>query len=150
MDNSNSERGTGRTQRCIVRALSAGLRGETVVFVSADRAAGKEHRAYAIKWLTDNGFIGHHNVDVSPSRTILLGSGRVTFSMGESMSGPGLHCTTMIVEDHYVTECSARAAAAKAEKTADLEAVRQLLMKHGITHVTSPRKQYGKTYFCHL
>ena len=147
-------RGTGRSQRDIVRALSQALMGKQVLFVSMTPESGRAHWQVACDWLGANGFIGHKTVSLLPQENhIVMGVGSVLFSMGQSMSGPRLHGIQSIVEDHYVTECNAAKAEkdrVKAEKVEDLAEVVRLLDKHGITHVTSPRQQYGATYFCHL
>lgn len=152
--NSKEIRGTGRSERDIVRALSQALMGKRVLFVSATPESGRAHWHVATEWLQANGFIGHKGVQVvSHTNLIIMGVGSVLFSMGESMSGPRLHGIQYIVEDHFVTECSAAKAERdriKAEKVEDLAEVVRLLDKHGITHVTSPRQQHGVTYFCHL
>ena len=151
---SNQERGTGRSQRDIVRALSLAIMGKRVLFVSMTPESGRAHWEVACDWLEANGFIGYTGCAVRASENhIRLGVGSVLFSMGQSMSGERLHCIQHIVEDHFVTECNAAKAEKdrlKEEKTADLAEVVRLLDKHGITHVTSPRQQHGLTYFCHL
>lgn len=147
-------RGTGRSQRDIVRALSQALMGKQVLFVSMTPESGRAHWQVACDWLEANGFIGHKSVSLLPQENrIRMGVGSVLFNMGQSMSGPRLHDIQCIVEDHYVTECNAAKAERdriKAEKVEDLAEVVRLLDKHGITHVTSPRQQHGVTYFCHL
>lgn len=147
-------RDTGRSQRDIVRALSQALMGKSVLFVSMTPESGRAHWQVAWDWLKANGFIGHSTVCMLPHENrIRMGVGSVLFSMGQSMSGPRLHCIQHIVEDHSVTECNAAKAEqdrTEAEKVADLAEVVRLLDKHGITHVTSPRQQYGATYYCHL
>lgn len=147
-------RGTGRSQRDIVRALSQAIMGKQVLFVSMTPESGCSHWNMALEWLQANGFIGHTTVSLVPHENrIRMGVGSVLFSMGKSISGPRLHDIQCIVEDHYVTECNAAKAEKdriKAEKVEDLAEVVRLLDKHGITHVTSPRQQHGATYFCHL
>ena len=147
-------RGTGRSQRDIVRALSQAIMGKQVLFVSMTPESGCAHWNMALEWLRTNGFRDYLGCEVRPHENIIrMGAGRVLFSMGKSISGPRLHDIQCIVEDHYVTECSAAKAEKdriKAEKVEDLAEVVRLLDKHGITHVTSPRQQYGATYYCHL
>lgn len=147
-------RGTGRSQRDIVRALSQAIMGKQVLFVSMTPESGRAHWHLAIGWLQSNGFMDYLGCEVRPHANIIrMGAGRVLFSMGKSMSGPRLQGIQHIVEDHFVTECNAAKAEKdriKAEKVEDLAEVVRLLDKHGITHVTSPRQQYGATYFCHL
>lgn len=147
-------RGTGRSQRDIVRALSQAIMGKQVLFVSMTPESGRAHWHLAIGWLQSNGFMDYRGCEVRPHADIIrMGAGRVLFSMGKSMSGPRLHGIQHIVEDHFVTECNAAKAEkdrVEAEKVEDLAEVVRLLDKHGITHVTSPRQQYGATYFCHL
>lgn len=147
-------RGTGRSQRDIVRALSQAIMGKQVLFVSMTPESGCAHWNMACDWLEANGFIGHNTVSFLPQENLIgMGAGSVRFSMGQSMSGPRLYGIQHIVEDHFVTECNAAKAEkdrVEAEKVEDLAEVVRLLDKHGITHVTSPRQQYGATYFCHL
>ena len=147
-------RGTGRSQRDIVRALSQAIMGKRVLFVSMTPGSGLAHWHMALEWLQANGFIDYSGCTVRPhEHHIRMGAGSVLFSMGQSMSGPRLRCIQLIVEDHFVTECNAAKAERdriKAEKVEDLAEVVRLLDKHGITHVTSPRQQHGVTYFCHL
>lgn len=150
----NEIRGTGRSQRDIVRALSQAIMGKQVLFVSMTPGAGCAHWNMALEWLRTNGFRDYLGCEVRPHENIIrMGAGRVLFSMGKSISGPRLHGIQHIVEDHYVTECNAAKAEQdrlKAEREDDLAEVVRLLDMHGITHVTSPRQQHGATYFCHL
>lgn len=130
-------RGTGRSQRDIVRALSQALMGKQVLFVSMTPESGRAHWQVACDWLEANGFIGHKSVSLLPQENrIRMGVGSVLFNMGQSMSGPRLHCIQLIVEDHFVTECNA-AAAKKAEQEADKDTIAKLLRKHQWTTVQS-------------
>lgn len=127
-------RGTGRSQRDIVRALSQAIMGKQVLFVSMTTEAGRAHWQVAYDWLKANGFIGHKTVSLLPQENrIVMGVGSVLFSMGQSMSGPRLHGIQSIVEDHFVTECNA----AKAEQEADKDTIAKLLRKHQWTTVQS-------------
>lgn len=140
-------RGTGRSQRDIVRALSQALMGKRVLFVSMTPESGRAHWDVACDWLEANGFIGHTTVSLVPHENrIRMGAGSVLFSMGQSMSGPRLHCIQLIVEDHFVTECNA----AKAEKDRlaeeqddDKETIKRLMVKHGWSNVLNsvPRER---------
>ena len=136
---SNELRGTGRSQRDIVRALSQAIMGKQVLFVSMTPESGRAHWHLAIGWLQSNGFMDYRGCEVRPHADIIrMGAGRVLFSMGKSMSGPRLQGIQHIVEDHYVTECNA----AKAEKdrlaeeqAADKETIKRLMVKHGWSNV---------------
>lgn len=131
-------RGTGRSQRDIVRALSQAIMGKQVLFVSMTPESGRAHWDVACDWLGANGFIGHTTVSLVPHENrIRMGVGSVLFSMGQSMSGPRLHCIQLIVEDHFVTECNAVAAAKKAEQEDDKNTIAKLLRKHQWTTVQS-------------
>ena len=128
---SKEVRGTGRSQRDIVRALSLAIMGKRVLFVSANPEAGRAHWRVAYDWLDANGFIGYTGCEMRVhEHHIRMGAGSVTFSMGKSMSGPGLHCIQHIVEDHCVTECNAAAAAKKAEQEDDKNTIARLMHKH--------------------
>lgn len=131
---SNQERGTGRSQRDIVRALSQAMMGKRVLFVSMTPESGRAHWQVACDWLEANGFVGYSGCSLLPlENTIRLGVGHVLFSMGQSLSGPQLHCIQHIVEDHFVTECKD----AKAEKDRivteideDKNTIAKLMRKH--------------------
>ena len=131
---SNEIRGTGRSQRDIVRALSQALMGKTVLFVSMTPESGRAHWRVACDWLEANGFIGHKSVGLlTHENRIRMGVGSVLFSMGQSMSGPRLHGIQHIVEDHYVTECNAAKAEQdriKEEQEADKYTIAKLMRKH--------------------
>lgn len=136
MDSSKEVRGTGRSQRNIVRALSLAIMGKQVLFVSANPASGCDHWKVAMDWLGANGFIGYTGCGVSTrDNYIRMGAGSVLFSMGKSMSGPRLQGIQHIVEDHFVTECNAAAAVKKAEQEDDKNTIAKLLRKHQWTTV---------------
>ena len=123
-------RGTGRSQRDIVRALSQAIMGKQVLFVSMTPESGRAHWHLATEWLQANGWMDYLGCEVRPHENIIrMGAGRVLFSMGQSMSGPRLHCIQHIVEDHFVTECNA-AAAAKKERIEDAATIKVLMLKH--------------------
>lgn len=136
---SNELRGTGRSQRDIVRALSQALMGKRVLFVSMTPESGRAHWDVACDWLEANGFIGHTTVSLVPHENrIRMGAGSVLFSMGQSMSGPRLHCIQLIVEDHFVTECNAAKAEQDRlaeEQADDKETIKRLMVKHGWRNV---------------
>lgn len=135
---SDALRGTGRSQRDIVRALSQAIMGKQVLFVSMTPESGRAHWHLAIGWLQSNGFMDYPGCEVRPHADIIrMGAGRVLFSMGKSMSGPRLQGIQHIVEDHYVTECNAAAAAKKAEQEDDKNTIAKLLRKHQWTTVQS-------------
>lgn len=128
---SNELRGTGRSQRDIVRALSLAIMGKRVLFVSMTPESGRAHWQVACDWLEANGFIGYTGCGVdSRENYIRMGAGSVRFSMGQSMSGPRLYYIQHIVEDHCVTECNAAAASKRAEKEADKDTIARLMHKH--------------------
>lgn len=131
---SNELRGTGRSQRGIVRALSLAIMGQRVLFVSANPESGRAHWRVACDWLGANGFLGYTGCEVGVyENRIRMGVGSVTFSMGKSMSGPGLHCIQHIVEDHFVTECNAAKAEQdriSAEMEEDKNTIATLMLKH--------------------
>lgn len=128
---SNEIRGTGRSQRDIVRALSHAIMGEQVLFVSMTPESGRAHWDVACDWLEANGFMDYLGCEVRPHENIIrMGAGSVLFSMGEGMSGPRLHGIQYIVEDHYVTECNAATAAKKAEQEEDKNTIARLMHKH--------------------
>ena len=135
MDNKEL-RGTGRSQRDVVRALSQAIMGKHVLFVSMTPEAGKEHFALALGWLEANGFFGDDGCEVeAEGNYIRMGVGSVLFSMGKSISGPSLHKIQHIIEDHFVTECTAERERVLAERVKDLDTVERLLNKHGYTSV---------------
>lgn len=157
MDNSKDVRGTGRSQRDIVRALSLAIMGKRVLFVSASPEAGRAHWRVAYDWLAANGFIGYTGCEVAVHENrIRMGAGSVTFSMGQSMSGPRLHCIQHIVEDHFVTECNAAKAEQdrlKEERDADKTAIAKLMVKHGWLIVEGyglPKPSNHSGYKCRL
>lgn len=130
-------RGTGRSQRDIVRALSQAIMGKQVLFVSMTPESGCSHWNMALEWLRTNGFMDYLGCEVRQHENIIrMGAGRMLFSMGHSMSGPRLHDIQCVVEDHYVTECNA-AAVKRAEKEADKNTIARLMRKHQWTTVQS-------------
>lgn len=132
VDGVELNRGTGRSQRDIVRALSQAIMGKQVLFVSMTPESGCAHWNMALEWLRTNGFRDYLGCEVRPHEDIIrMGAGRVLFGMGKSISGPRLHDIQCIVEDHYVAECSAK----KAEQEADKNTIAKLMRKHQWTTV---------------
>lgn len=121
---SDSERGTGRSQRAVVRALMGAVLGKKVLHVTATQQHGKDLYQYACKFIEDNGLNEHGRVKFM-GHVIHTGCGSVYFNMGGSMNTAGLGIS-LIVEDHYVTENNARAA----KRKADIAMIASLMREH--------------------
>lgn len=129
----DSQRRTGRSQRAVVRALMGAVMGKKVLHVTNSHQHGKDLYQYACKFIEDNGLNEHKQVQFM-GHVIHIGCGSVYFHMGGSMNTAGLRIG-LIVEDHYVTECSARAA----KRKADITSIAALMREHNWHSVNDTR-----------
>ena len=125
---SNSERGTGRTQRGIILAVSQMLMGRNGIHLSATPHATRSACEYARSWLKSNGFLDQTTIPVATgSEVIRFGTATLAFlPMHASLRGMR---ADQIVKDHFVLECEEEAAAKKVRMD-DAATIKSLMLKH--------------------
>lgn len=108
MSDQDKNRGTGRTERIVVRAVCAMLMGKTVVHVSASPGSTDHALAYARDWLRTNGWSSQHAVRLAidtRQQIIRFGTGVLRFT---SIDNPGAvrgyPRSTIVLDDHAVAE----------------------------------------------
>lgn len=142
MSNQDKDRGTGRTQRGVVQAVSAMLMGKNVVHVSGSSDAAMSALAYARIWLHDNGWCDQSRVDLTVNNATMVirfGSGKLQFHSMHGALPRGLPTLT-VFKDHYVLECEAVVEDKKA-RTEAKEQITKLMDQFGWECV-QPNRQY--------
>lgn len=133
-----TERRSGRSTRMLVKALSAMLRGESVIVVAGTHIQALELAHSSWAWMEENGWTTPDpRIEVSHTReTISFGRGRVRFISYRSGGLAMLRRDQSRVEywDHYALELQAEDSAKQARVDA-MSQIEQLMKLHGWSRV---------------